>query len=168
VLTRNHQQEALCRAYVRAVAARAGLSVSEPEVDYGVDLSLRAITLKGKRRRDVGPQLDLQLKSTTRADVGETSLRYDLDVKNYEDLREGHDLSPCLLVVLVLPNEEERWLGQSPEELVLRHCAYWLSLRGSPPTTATRSVRLTIPLTSIFSVAALQEIFQRLLERKGP
>ena len=56
----------LCRAYVRAIAAQAGLICSEPEEDYGIDLCLRAIRRRGPRLADVGGQLDLQLKSTTR------------------------------------------------------------------------------------------------------
>jgi hypothetical protein len=31
MMTREHRQEALCRAYVRAIAAQMGLTVSEPE-----------------------------------------------------------------------------------------------------------------------------------------
>jgi hypothetical protein len=88
MMTREHRQEALCRAYVRAIAAQAGMAVSQSENDYGIDMSLVAIDVRGRRRRDVGPQLDLQLKSTTRANVGETHLTYDLNVINYEDLRE--------------------------------------------------------------------------------
>jgi hypothetical protein len=167
-LTRGHRQEALSRAYVRAIAAHAGLSVSEPEHDYGVDMSLRAITLRGTRRRDVGPQLDLQLKSTTRASVGETHLNYDLEVVNYDDLRGLEVQAARILTVLVMPNDEEQWLSQSPEELVLRHCTYWLSLKGSPATESTTTVRVSIPLANVFSVAALQSIMQRLSERRGP
>jgi len=49
-----HRQEALCRAYVRAIAAQAGLICSEPEEDYGIDLCLRAIRGRGPRLADVG------------------------------------------------------------------------------------------------------------------
>ena len=144
-MPRSHRQEALSRAYVRAVAAQAGLTVS-----------------------DVGPQLDLQLKSTTGAIVGTTSLTYDLPVLNYDDLREHDEKSARILIVLVMPEDEANWLAQSPEELALRHCAWWLSLKGSPPTTATTTVRVSIPLTNVFSVAAVQAIVERLRERKDP
>jgi hypothetical protein len=167
-LTRSHRQEALSRAYVRAVAAQAGVTCGEPENDYGIDLFLRAVSLRGERRRDVGPQLDLQLKSTTRASMGATHLTFDLNVVNYDDLREDNHQSARILVVLVLPADEAQWVSQSPEELVLRHCAYWLSLKGYPPTTATSTVRVSIPLANVFSVAALQDILQRLRERKDP
>ena len=61
MITKQHRQQALCKAYVRAIAAQAGLICSEPEEDYGVDLCLRAIRSRGSRLADVGGQLDLQL-----------------------------------------------------------------------------------------------------------
>lgn len=168
MLTRNHRQEALTKAYVRAIAAHAGLTVSEPENDYGIDMTLRAITLRGKRRRDVGPQVDLQLKSTAQSAVRDTHLAYDLAVANYDDLRAHSPLSPRLLIVLVLPADEARWLSQSDDELVLRHCAYWLSLAGYPETAAKHTVRVSIPMTNVFSVPALRDLIQRLNEGKDP
>jgi DNA-binding transcriptional LysR family regulator len=168
MLTRGHRQEALCRAYARAVAAQAGLTVSEPENDYGIDMSFRAITPLVGQRRDRGPQLDLQLKDTTRANVGPSHLTYDLPVVNYDDLRDPNLQVARLLIVLVMPEDETLWLSQSPEELVLRHCAYWLSLKGLPPTLATTTRRVSLPLTQVFSVDAVKEIVQRLRERKDP
>jgi hypothetical protein len=66
-------------------------------------------------------------------------------------------------VVLVLPEDEDLWLSQSHEELILRRCAYWLSLRGAEPTTARSSIRVPIPLAQVFSVPALQTMMNRLL-----
>jgi hypothetical protein len=168
VLTRNHRQEALSRAYVRAIAAQAGLAVSGPENDYGIDLTLRAITMRDGRRRDIGPQLDVQLKSTARANVAGGMIGYDLDVVNYEDLRAGSELAPRILVLLVMPEDEALWLSQSPDELALRHCAYWRSLRGAPPSSSVSTVRVAIPLANVFSVSALEGIMQRLREGREP
>jgi Domain of unknown function (DUF4365) len=161
LLTRNHREEALCRAYVQAVAALAGLGTSVPTPDYGVDLSLRKIEQRGVRHLDGRLQLDLQLRSTTRANVRDSEVRYDLDVQTYEFLRE---LSPirCLLVVLLLPDDETLWLTQTLEELLIRECAYWFSLRGMGLTTATSSVRIAIPRVQVFSVQAVQAILNRL------
>jgi hypothetical protein len=166
-MTRNHRQEALSRAYVRAVAGQAGLLFVEVEADYGVDVCLRQVTPRGGRVRDVGPQIDLQLKSTTRADVGLTHLTYDLAAVNYEDLRTPGLQVPRFLVVLVLPEDEADWVSQSPDALILRHCAYWWSLRGQPTTTASRSVRLSIPLTNIFSAAAVRGLFAEMTGGKA-
>jgi hypothetical protein len=168
MLPRNQRQEALSRAYIRAVAAQAGVICGEPEHDFGIDLCLRAVRRRGQRYTDVSGQLDLQVKSTTRADVGATHVAYDLDVKNYDDLREGGDNCPRLLVVLVLPDDETQWLSQSPEELTLRHCAYWLSLEGQQATTATRTIRIAIPRSNVFSVEAVQALLAGLREGRKP
>jgi hypothetical protein len=168
MMIRGHRQEALGRAYVRAVAAQAGWICSEPDLDYGIDLCLRAVRTRGARHADVGGQFDVQLKSTTRASVTDTEVLFDLDVKNYDDLREPGENCPRILVVFVMPEDEARWLSQSAEELVLRHCAYWISLEGYPPRAATNTVRVTIPRGMVFSVEAVGEILARLRERKSP
>src|SRR5205823_8046818 len=117
------------------------LLCSQPEPDFGIDLSLRLVTAVQNRRRDAGVQVDLQLKSTTRASRTPTAVLYDLEVEAYNDLRGADCPCPRILVVFVMPPDEADWLGQTAEELTLRHCAYWLSLRGLPATTATSTVR---------------------------
>ena len=168
MITKQHRQEALCRAYAQAVAAQAGLLCVKTEPDYGIDLSLRLVEVRGNRRRDAGIQIDLQLKSTTRAAVTATDVRYHLEAKAYKDLRDENCLCPRLLVVLIMPAEEARWLSQTPEELTLRHCAYWISLKGRPPTTAASTIPISIPLANVFSVDEVTRLMQRAAERKDP
>jgi hypothetical protein len=168
MMTRAHRQEALCRAYVQAVAAQAGLLWSRTEPDYGIDLSLRMVTRHDNRHRDGGAQRDLQLKSTTQAAVTETAVAYDLDVQAYDDLRSVSCPCPRILVVLVMPGDESLWLTQTADELTLRHCAYWMSLRGQPPTTATRSVRIFIPVANLFSVEAVTRLLEQVRNRRNP
>jgi hypothetical protein len=167
LLTRNHRQEALCRAYVQAVAALAGVASSVPTPDYGIDLSLRSIDEIGDQHQDAGVQLDLQLRSTTRASVAGSQVSYDLDARTYEYLRTPSPV-PRILVLLILPDEEGRWLSQSLEELIIRRCAYWHSLREAGPTTATSSVRVAIPRAQVFSVEAVQDRMRRLAQGELP
>jgi len=167
MLPRTQRQEDLSRAYVRAVAAQAGVVVCEPASDYGIDMSLRLVVVRDGRWRDVGPQLDLQLKSTARADVGPADLSYDLPVVHYNDLREADPPVPRFLVVFVMPDDDARWMSQSSEELILRHCAYWLSLAGAPQTSSHSTVRVSIPLMNVFSPAAVQGMIQQWRERRG-
>jgi hypothetical protein len=167
MMTRNHRQEALCRAYVQAVAALAGMASAKPDPDYGVDLLLRNVEQRGQRRLDTRAQIDFQLRSTTRANLSETIVSYDLDVQTYDFLREKSQIR-CLLVVLVLPEDESLWLSQSTDELIVRHCAYWLSLRGAEPVTATSSVRIAIPRAQVFSVQAVRAIMNRLQQGEEP
>src|SRR5947209_5814184 len=127
MMTREHRQEALGQAYVRAVAAKAGLLWGTHTPDYGVDICLRSVRIEGSRRRDAGAQLDVQLKSTARASVKETGVVFDLEVPAYNDLRWEGYRCPRILIVFVMPEDEHLWLTQTTEELTLRHCAYWIS-----------------------------------------
>jgi hypothetical protein len=168
VITRPHRQELLCRAYVHAIAAQAGVHCSRPDPDYGIDLSLRHVAIVSRRHRDTSVQVDLQLRSTTRAGVTETEVMLDLDVETYNDLRTPETFCPRLLVVLVMPDEEAEWVSQSSDELAIRHCAYWLSLHGYAETSARSTIRIGIPLINRFSVEAVLTIMQRLQEGKLP
>jgi hypothetical protein len=168
MMTQGHRQEALCRAYVQAVAAKAGLLLSRPEPDYGIDLSLRMVEIRGRHHLDTSVQVDLQLKSTMQASVTDSAVKYDLEVDAYEYLRRSEPFCPRILVVLVLPADEDEWVKQSPEELTIRQCAYWLSLTGAPATTATKTIRVAIPPENVFSVQAVQALLQRIKERREP
>ncbi|MBY0527447.1 MAG: DUF4365 domain-containing protein [Gemmataceae bacterium] len=165
MLTPQHRQEALSRAYVQAIAGRCGMSVSTPFPDYGIDLSLHEITIVGNRRLETGVRLDIQAKATTRSNVSGTNLRYDLAVRDYEVLRFAEAGSHRILVILALPKSEEQWLSQTEEELILRRCAYWFSLRDWPATMNRKSIRLSVPRTNVFTVPALRAIVKRIRAR---
>jgi len=163
VLPRNQRQEALSRAYVRAVAARSGLLCDFPrEYDYGIDLSLHHIGRRGSRVSESGFRLDLQLKSTTSAQVTTNQVLYDLEVKAYDDLRDPAVSGYRILVVMLLPPDESLWTSQTEDQLVIRHCAYWLSLRGLPPTTNQRTTRVAIPRGNVFSVEGVTVLMDRI------
>jgi hypothetical protein len=168
VLTRNHRQEALSKAYVHAIAARCGLSSSFPEYDYGIDVTLRMIQRREKHFSDQGAVLDIQLKCTTGASVSNTHVTYDLEVKAYIDLCMPGVYCPRILVVMVLPRDESLWLDQTEESLTLRSCAYWISLLGRKPTRAKKTIRIAIPRSQVFSVTALRAILDDLQRRRKP
>ena len=166
MVPRNLRQEALSRAYVRAIAAQAGVICGDIMQDYGIDMFLRGLERQGQEYLDTGPQIDLQLKSTTRAEVREAKVVYDLDVRAYNMLRTAPGTRPRLLVLLVLPDDEAQWVSQSVEELILRKCAYWTSLHGAEPTTNQANVRIVIPAANVFSIEAVRAIMGAL--RGGP
>lgn len=166
MLPRNQRQEALSRAYVRAVAARCGLLCDfSREYDYGVDLSLCHIGRRGSRVGESGFRLDLQLKSTTTVQVTADQIFYDLEVRAYDDLRDPTLGNYRILVVMVLPADEAQWTSQSEDQLSIRRCAYWLSLRGFPQTTNLRTTRVAIPRGNVFTVEGVTGLMDRM--RKG-
>ena len=168
MLPRNQRQEALSRAYAQTIAARAGVVSSKPDPDLGIDLCLRAVLQIGNVYQDAGVQLDVQLRSTTRAAETPAHIAYDIDVRTYDFLRTAPAMCPRILVLLVLPEDEADWLSQSVDELIVRRCAYWHSLRGAEPTTATSSRRIFIPREQVFSVEALQGFMGRLMKGEEP
>jgi hypothetical protein len=87
---------------------------------------------------------------------------YDLEVRAYELLRRERPRCPRILVLLVLPSEEERWLSQTTEELILRRCVYWLSLRGAAPTNVQKTIRVSISKQNVFSVEAVTSLMAAL------
>lgn len=162
LLTDELRKEALSRAYVHAVASRAGYVVQTPEYDTdGVDLEIRA----GGAMR---PAVDLQLKATVNLPAARSGYRrFPLKVNNYRRLRATCQ-TPCVLVVLDLPPEDGDWLEISFDALVLRRCAYWVSLRGCPETSNTSSVTVRIPMANRFDVQALTAIMARIRHGSAP
>ena len=158
----------MSKAYVRAIAAKAGLIFVESEYDFGVDFGLRPAVQKGRTWLDGGVQAKFQIKSTARPISTADSIVYDLDIRTYGLLRQSNALSPLYLVVFVMPDDESLWLIQDADQLVLRHCAYWISLAGFPATQATSSIRVSIPKGNVFSVTFVEALMQDLMERCQP
>jgi len=110
-------------------------------------------------------QIDAQLKATVNLIDGGDVLKFDLDVGNYNHLRATQVGNAQILIVLDLHNEDDSWLSASPEELVFRKCAYWVSLYDAPPTTNQNRIRIDIPKDQVFSPTALDDIMTRRFDR---
>ncbi|MBA4066525.1 MAG: hypothetical protein C0501_23035 [Isosphaera sp.] len=157
-MTDEHRMEQLSRAYAQAVAAVAGCTWSAPEPDYGVDLTVRRVGRRAGRYLPVGRAVDLQLKSTAAGVPGPDHVGYDLDMRVYDLLRRATRAAPALLILYVLPADPADWLDQTEERLLLRGCAYWLSLRGEPASANTSTIRVWVPRANAFTPAALGRI----------
>lgn len=159
-MSTNELQAEFSHAYVRAIAHAAGFFVHEAnralDAD-GVDLTLLAKGAGGVVR---SPRLDVQLKSTAQP-VDEDPFPFDLEIKNYDELRSEDLQVPRILVVVVVPPDRAAWVHATEEELTLRRCGYWKSLRGADATENKTRVRVKIPRSACFHVAALQAIMDR-------
>ena len=155
LLTSNDRQEALSSAYVYALAAGAGYVVGNTNFDRdGVDLEIKA----GGGMR---PSLGVQLKATI--NLGEQdggSFRFPLKRRNYDLLRLPTQ-SPRILAVLSLPPDEVDWLQVTPEQLMLRRCAFWCSLAGSPETENATSITVAIPASNVLDVDSLKCLMEQ-------
>ena len=155
----NQQKEQFSNAYIQAVASVAGYSLYRPDVDDdSVDLGIAA---RGGTGPILSPRLELQLKCTSREILDSASVKYPLNLKNYNDLR-INTLVPRILVVVLVPDNLNEWLQQSEQELCIRYCGYWVSLRGQTATRNTTAVTVELPRSDRFTVEAIRGIIGRI------
>ena len=152
----NAQKEQFSVAYVRAVAAVAGYNTGRLDVDDdSVDLTLAE---RGGRGTIRSPRLDLQLKCTEQAVLRPDRLAFELGLKNYDDLRPTDLATPRILVVVLVPADVDEWLDHSEQQLALRRCGYWVSLRGRSETPNAASVTIDIPRHQVFTPQAVTNL----------
>jgi hypothetical protein len=156
----NQKKEQFSNAFIHAIAAVAGYATAKPSVDDdSIDWT---VSQKGGNGALRSPKLDLQLKCTGNPDFDEDNLRFPLVVKNYDELRPDNVQVPRILVVVTVPMDITEWLILDEGSLALRHCAYWLSLRGRPATQNEETVTVHLPRIQRFDPAALAQIMNRI------
>lgn len=163
MLTEPHIIESLSRAYVRALAGKAGLNLSVREYDYGVDGNFDEITIRDKRRVESGFSLSFQLKASTQWQRDDNTVIYDLEAKTYNDLvlrRNFRMAVPCILILFALPPDPSQWLIYNEEEMRLRGSCYWDYLSGAP-TENRQSVRIRIPRQQRLTSESLLELIEK-------
>ncbi|WP_054974523.1 DUF4365 domain-containing protein [Paenibacillus sp. A3] len=166
-LTLNHKKEQLSIAYIRAVAAAAGFSCTKPDVDDdSVDIMISCSGTFGDNALMRSPRIEVQAKATAAELRPESeSVKFSLPVKNYEDLR-GITLVPRILVVMLVPEEVETWIEQNENHMMVRRCAYWISLQGRPETDNASAITIDIPRHQTFNVASVQSLMERVARRE--
>jgi Domain of unknown function (DUF4365) len=161
MLTRNLIQSELSLAYLHAIAAKSGIALDIPRIDYdSVDATLTAKTPHGIYK---SVKLDVQLKSTQNWEINtETkSFPFDFSLKNYNDLRSLRTV-PLIAVVLCLPENETDWVNCSEEQLALKKCAYWVNLKGYGETVNTSNIRIHVPLNQQLTPEKLLHFMNRI------
>ena len=150
----------LSYAYLHAVAAHAGAAcevAGRHDDNVGVDAKLTGWGPfpNGGYRNEV--DIKVQLKATVKkpAVVG-SCLSYSLQgIARYDDLRTETVSTPRILVVLFSPPAQDEWLSHSEDALSLRKCAYWVSLRGAPPSGNKAAQTVYLPCSQRFEPAEL-------------
>jgi Domain of unknown function (DUF4365) len=163
----------LSYAYLHAIASKAGMACSvgsRHEDNNGVDATLTAWGpfVGGGYLTEVDIKVQLKATIATPTDDGEKLSYFLSGVNRYNDLRTETVDVARILVVLFLPADAQNWLNHSEDELALRKCAYWQSLRRAPATNNGSGVTIYLPKVQMFSPQALSEIATRLSRRDFP
>lgn len=153
----NKQQECFGDAFLHAVAAVAGCTTAKPAIDDdSIDWTLSC------RLGPTRPKLDIQMKSTGGDDGAGTTISFRVEKKNYDDLR-AETLVPRLLVVALVPDDVDEWMEMTVDQMLLRRCVYWYSLRNAAPVPGATTT-LHIPRANVFDVDSLRGMMQRVNE----
>lgn len=150
------QKEQFNVAYMYALGAHAGLNPGNLIVDDdSVDLLFQGKGYKAKIRN---PQIQLQLKCTSSANVIDGVLKFALKKKNYDDLRGENVVVPRYLAVLIVPDNTDDWIKQGEEYMSLYKTCYWYSLRQLPESSNRSSVTVAIPLEQRLTTTSLLKL----------
>lgn len=164
-LTREHRQEDLSFAYISAVVANAGHNCGPPQRhDYGIDIEIGYVAKIGQRRRDTGHRLHIQAKASHTFAISDDDncIIYNIKVGAYNDLILKDRGNPAILVLYCMPSDENGWLSVYEECTTLKHCGYWISLRGMPVSTNKTTLKIEIPKEQMFTDKSLKDIMDRI------
>lgn len=165
LLTENNIKAELSYAYLHAVASRAGFGceiAGRMSDGAGVDALIRFRERLAADAVFTESVIEVQLKATSEPPILQNG-RYSFPLKrdHYEKLRASDIGLRRFLVVLFLPADEADWLGHSAEQLLLKKCAYWCSLRGAASTMNETKRTVYLPQVNVFSVPGLRGLMTR-------
>ena len=161
-------EEDLSISYLRAVAATGEIVFELRRSDVNskdVNLS-KLIFLNGVRFES---ELNVQLKATyskSQYFENDTEITYYLKIKNYNDLR-GDTTTPIILCLLVLPENKEDWVTQTTDDLVMKRCMYWVSLKGMPECENKTKCAIKIPKTNLVTSDSLNDLLIQIASNGG-
>ncbi|WP_438423209.1 DUF4365 domain-containing protein [Aquimarina macrocephali] len=169
-MTTEQIKEQLSNKFIGILANNKGFALDKPDLDIGVDYQLKKIytyiTPKGKTRYNYDSRyIDLQLKATTENSIIDEPdfLKYDLEAKTYNDLieRQENGTAPLILILFILPYDQNSWVNINHDEIKLRKHAYWYKPTiGSVATKNAHRIRIDIPKLNKLGIDCFNELHQ--------
>lgn len=156
------QQEEFSKYYIQSIAACAGCNSSSLVKDtQSVDLTIIGEPENFQNALLENPSIDVQLKCTYARQPRNTSIPFQLDAKNYNDLRKTNITQPRILIVLLVPQEPHLWIVYKRKNIILQKNAYWISLRGYPDLPQGQQSKVVhVPLSQRFTANGLKNMLR--------
>ena len=168
LMTIEQIKEKLSNAFVSVIANYKGYKLQKPDDTGGVDFSVTFDHIQnrnGKQRHiQSGKYIELQLKATERHRIafGENNLKFDLEVKTYNDLisRFNDGNAPLVLMLAILPDEQEEWAQIGENNLNLNQIVYYFYPNEHMQESQNQStIRVEIPYANKIGIDFFQELF---------
>jgi len=154
------KQEQLSLAALHATCAKAGFGYGisgRIQDNWGWDAEATVYEKLDEQSVLTDFKLKFQVKAT-RQDLalGDGRFSFPLEVAHYNRLRAaGRSDAPTYLVVFHMPGVEGKWFDATPEQLVLRRCLRFVSLRNAPET-ANQTITVYVPERNVLTPDALR------------
>ncbi len=168
MITVQHTQESLSRAYIHAISGTAGVNCSiDRSFDYGFDGTFRAVAVRGTRRVETSFPLDYQLKCTKNWSHEAENVAYNIETKTYNDFvtRDPEGLG-AVLILLCVPDHQPDWAEFSEDFMTLRRCCYYMLLEGDPVSNENSTKKILIPRANVLTAASLNQLLENERARK--
>jgi len=100
------------------------------EDDAGTDFRLIKQKLRNGRICDMGCVLEFQVKSTSNYKLYNGYITYKLSSKNYNDIvtRNIEGGTPLVLILMLLPKDEDKWIRISDRSFKIQKNFYWIHI----------------------------------------
>lgn len=163
----NTQKEMFSYAYIEAVASVAGYSVcrkSRAMDNAGIDLTIEVTESVGEV---LFPKIDVQVKCTAKNIRNKNCVKFPLEVKTYKTFIDTRAIIPLILVVLLVPEDLSDWLKITEEDILMKKCGYWVSLRGKPTTENQGIITVELPRQNLFTPVSLRTMMEKIGRREN-
>jgi len=170
ILTGINRQGAFGEAYVHLVVQAAGFVLAKYSQDSGHKIDW-TVSGAGANNTTRDPRLDIQVKSTADLPLASGECSYNVDRSLYDWARKPESLLdvPRIIVLVRVPGNVDTWMAQSDDQLVTRHCAYWVKLCGEPDLLFDKSQKaIHFPVAQKFDVNGLTKIMSDIREGNWP
>lgn len=159
-------EERLSVIYINGLATMSGYTITElkgSEDRHGIDVIIEGV------HQGSYPDLHIQLKATySLGGVIDGAYRHTMCRRHFDMLRERavHNPAGCLLAVLCLPQQPNKWLETTPDALTMRKCMYWSrpSDWTDPKSESQKSISVPIPETNILEIESLRSLMRQKVE----
>ncbi len=155
-------KEEFSNAVIELFSAVRGYTTERTRTDLdSIDVTIRCIKSFGKKDlKYPDPALDVQLKATSHPKIAGGYFSYPLPKKNYDDLRKDSTMVPKILIVVIMPENEDERLTCTQDKITATAKAYYFSLKGMEDRKNKKTITIKIPTSNILTPDKLDEIMR--------
>lgn len=157
----NSKKEEFSYGYLQLLCAINGLALEKTgrAIDNkGIDVMI----IGTEKIKEINAlRIDAQVKCTSQNIEKEDVIKFRLKVKAYNQLRDENNYSTTILIVVVVPQNEEDWLTVENNEMIFRKCGYWICLKGYPEVKDKSTITIDIPKENIITNKTLLNLVEQ-------